>query len=182
MRTSSLLILLPLLLFQTACGLLIGNVKPVSEKSESYRIMDLSRESAEWERIEDTQGPTEEDEPLAIPDVAYQSKVTASIISLNSGCRPSMEASEQSLKNFTEQLFLGVGKITSREEREIVAGGAPALETTISGRLNDESVKLRTVVLRADRCLYDLTYVARPEQFEKDEKLFSQFVASLRLR
>ena len=36
----------------SGCGVLIGNVKPVDEKSEAYGVMDLSKESPEWRKLD----------------------------------------------------------------------------------------------------------------------------------
>src|SRR4051812_47677682 len=74
---------------------LIGNVKPVAEKSESYGVMDLSKENPEWVKLdtsetrsgENSSGGSQETETTEVSDVAYQSKRNASIISLNSACR-----------------------------------------------------------------------------------------------
>jgi hypothetical protein len=171
----------------TGCSLLVGNVKPVDEKSDSYGVADLSRESPDrWQRLSATAEGVDAKDPAIsvaeVPDVAFQSKATSSIISLNSACRSGGETEERDLKGFTNLLFLGISDVSFREESELKLQRGPALETTIQGKLNGEPMKLRTVVLRRGDCLYDLMYVARPDQFPANETDFSHFIASLRLR
>lgn len=178
------LLLATLAIHSAGCGLLIGNVKPVEEKSEAYRVLDLSRDSPDWEKLasvnESTQAPNPDGSEIS--DVAYQSKKSASIISLNSACRASNVSSEISLQEFTRELLLGISDVTQRTERSFSLQETPALETTLQGNLNGERVMLRTVVLRSGECVYDLMYVSRPEQFAAQESDFSRFVNSLRLR
>lgn len=144
--------------------------------------MDLSQLEG-WEKIEVAEeDASREREETEISDVAYQSTRTGSVISLNSGCRPTVQTSQLTLEEFTQQLLLGITQTDSRVQREIRIEGAPALQTTLTGRMGDEPVTLRTIVLRKDECVYDLMYVARPDSFPTDEALFSKFVQSLRLR
>jgi hypothetical protein len=163
----------------SGCGLILGNVKPLTERSETYGIADLALENPSvWMQL----SSTTKDESQEVPDVAFQSAKTSSIISLNSACRPKFGREEQDLKSFSDQLFLGISDVTLREEKQSDFQRSHALETTIQGKLNGEPMMLRTVVLRNGNCLYDLMYIARPEVFDVHEKDFSHFVASLRLR
>lgn len=182
------------LVFGAACSTLIGNVKPVDEKSETYGVADLARENSDWiklsaaeQGLQNSKDPRESSDSQEIPDIAFQSKQTASIISLNSACRPNtpenIEKSDvEELRNFSQQLLLGISDVTQRDEKVMTVQKSPALETTIQGKLNGEAMMLRTVVLRRARCVYDLMYVARPERFSKQESDFSHFVASLKLK
>ncbi len=172
-----------LALTQSACGVLLGNVKPVDEKSEAYGIMDISKVKPDWVKLQAPNNTKADSENTVteIPDAAYQSKATASIISINSACRPG-DTQERDLRKLTDLLFLGISNITLREEVATTVEGAPALQTTLRGSLNNEEMMLRTIVFRRNQCLYDLVYMARPDQFPNQETDFSQFVASLRLK
>lgn len=174
------ILLLVAVLSETGCSLLIGNIKPVEEKSRSYHVLDLSREGGEWDKLENKDAK-QDPKATDTSDLAYQSKKNASIISLNSACRSSLEARDQDLKGFTDVLLLGISDITLREEKQITLQNAPALETTVRGQLGGEPIMLRTVVLRRRDCLYDLMYVSRPDRFSEKEAEFSRFVASLKL-
>lgn len=176
-RTASVyqsLLLSFLLIFTSGCGLLIGNVNPIDEKSNSYHIFDISKESKDWVKLE---GSTSEG-----PDVAFQSKKSASIISLNSACRPSFATTHKDLSSFTSLLILGISDIVARTEKNLTLQNNPALETTIEGKLNGEPVTLQTVVTKIGNCLYDVTLVSRPSHFAQDSETFAHFVTSLKLR
>ncbi len=173
----------------SGCGLLVGNVKPVDEKSEDYRVLDLRNHNSDWTRLEPAaanpnidKGEAKDTFSSEVSDVSYQSKKTASIISLNSACRGSRASEEQSLKEFSQQLLLGMTNVTQRVEKEIQVQQVPALETTVEGKLNGEHVAIRTVVLKKDECVYDLMFVARPEHFPTQEPDFTRFVSSLKLK
>ncbi|MGZ6334219.1 MAG: hypothetical protein ACXWP5_16470, partial [Bdellovibrionota bacterium] len=120
-----------------------------------------------------------------VSDVAFQSKKTASIISLNTACRGVLEDYEKDLHHLTDLLLLGFTDVEHRQERQVQIQGAPGLETTVEGKFVrpvGEVRKLRIVVAERNNCIYDLVYVATPARFATNEPDFTQFVASLRLR
>lgn len=166
-----------LLIFSSSCSVLVGNIKPVAEHSETYQVKDLS-ESKEWLKLPSTSN----DPDTASSDASYQSKQTASIISINSACRPSNEENGRNLEYFTNLLLLGLTDITYKKEEQIQIASVPALETTIQGKLSNEITKMRTVVVKMGQCVYDLMYISRPQHFQKNEKDFTQFVQSLRIK
>jgi hypothetical protein len=169
----------------SGCGVLIGNVKPVEEKSQSYGVMELNKANPDWERLDPKKTadePASEVSPTEIPDVAYQSRKTASIISIDSACRKHPENPPEDLRTLTNLLFLGMDDITLRKEEMQSVQNMPALVTTIRGKLNNEAVMLKTLVFRRSHCVYDLVYLARPEHFAENEADFTRFVSSLRLK
>jgi len=168
----------------SGCGVLFGNIKPVEEKSESYHIEDLSKQDPDWIKLDAAQEQALDPETTTNPDisdVAFQSKKTSSIISLNSACRK-VSPPNQDLQSFTRELFLGISDVTVHDEYPFQVQNSPALQTTIRGKMGDEQMMLRAVVLHRNFCTYDLMYVARPEHFTEQEQFFSQFVQSLRLK
>lgn len=172
------------LIAASGCSTLIGNVKARDQKSDDYGIADLARlPESEWTRVSPSAEVTENAiNPSEISDVAFQSRKTASIISLNSSCRTGREADERDLRSVTNLLFLGMTDVSMRNERNVSIQDLPALETTVQGKMNGTDMMLRAVVLRKGDCLYDLMYLARPSFFPVHEADFSQFVASLRLK
>jgi hypothetical protein len=167
---------------------LVGNVKPVDQKSETYGIMDLQKENPNWIKLDPSlNGKPHGVDSTEIPDVAYQSKKTAGIISLDSACRNDPENPDEDLKTLTNLLLLGISDVTLRQEEPLVLmGNAPALKTTIEGRLSGDlqgkRMALRTIVIKRGHCDYDFVYMARPEKFNLEEPDFAQFVASLRVK
>jgi hypothetical protein len=178
--------------FASGCGVFIGNVRPEDSKSDAYGISDLTKESSDWVKLDPKKSNGEEPydpntTPTEVSDVAYQSKKTSSVISINSACRANREAPanktiDQDLRDLTDILLLGGSEVTLRNENHVLLQGTPALETTILGKINQEKVQIRAVVLRRRTCIYDLLYVSRPEVFTLNELAFTHFVASLRLK
>lgn len=188
-KISLLLLLTTVLgLSQAGCGILVGNVKPEDEKSESYGVADLSKTNSDWTKLDPKSfGEISPQQDAAttsteVSDVAFQSRSTASIISLNSACRNGNGYEDKDLRSLTSVLLLGASDVTHRDESDMSVSGTPGLQTTILGRINGEQVMLRTVVLKRKTCVYDLVYVARPQTFQTHEEDFSHFVASLRLK
>lgn len=165
------------------CGVLVGNVKPLSERSEGYKVEDLSQADKNWVKIK-SQDSNSEDDPetvSGVSDAAYQSKTTSSVISINSACRGEGDKQHTSLREFSNLLFLGMTEIKDREEIVKEIQGVPALQTTLKGNMNGQKVTVRAVVLRKKTCIYDLMYIAQPDKFSTQESVFSRFVDSLRL-
>ncbi len=164
----------------SGCSVLVGNVKPVDQKSETYRALNLAEGNPDWKKLELAPHDGDPTRATDSSDVAYQSTRTSSIISLNSVCRPG--GNPDSLHDISRLLFLGITDVSLKDEKDLQLEGVPALQTTVQGRLNGEQVRLRSVVLRKEVCVYDLMYVARPDRFASQEPDFNRFVASLRLK
>ena len=172
---------------QAGCGIFLGNVKPVDEKSETYSVMDLSVKNSDWAKIPASAQSVNSDVPEEASaadhsDVVYQSKKTASIIALNSACRPSNDSPKETLTDFSNRLFFGISDISLREEKSFQIQNTPALRTTVQGKLNQESMRLQAVVIRNGPCVYDLMFIARPERFSEQEADFTQFLSSFHFK
>ena len=183
--TVNFLTLVTLLGF-TSCSTLVGNVKPVDQKSRSYLVTELQGDP--WVKLDpaslvsetkvDTKSDTYSSE---ITDLTFQSNKTAAIISLNSACRKGRKE-EANLKLVTHELLLGITDVTLRADKETKIENTPALITTIQGNLGGQTTKIRTVVLSRGECTYDLMYVSSPDRFTIHEEDFNRFVSSLKLR
>lgn len=180
---STLATIAVLALLQSGCGVLIGNVKPVTQRSGEYDVMELTSQSRDWIRLasesQDEEGDGGESRNS---DLAYQSASTASIISMNSACRERVRAESKSLRDYTDLLILGMTEIESRIERPVQIDRTPGLQTTFKGRLGGQDVTIRTIVVRRRQCIYDLIYVSRPGHFERDKATFDRFALSVRFR
>ena len=169
----------------SGCSVLIGNIKPVGEKSQSYEVLRLEKENPNWVAIDSNsvkESDEEDNESLESSDLAYQSKSSSSIISLNSSCRKNLASSQLTLRQFTDALLLGIQSIENREEREISISGAQALETTLQGNLGGRTSRLRSVVIRKGMCVYDLMLIARVDRFGQDLPTFERFVNSFQFQ
>ncbi len=175
------IIVLVTLVATTGCTTLVGNVRPVEEKSDNYRVMNLASANPDWKRLEMI--PTEEDSSASdAPDVAYQSTFTGSTISMNSACRSTTATSGETLERLMRVLLLGVNDVSARNDRTLDLDGTPALERVVMGQLAGQPVKIQAIVTRKGECIYDLMYIARPDRFEERQADFARFFSSLRLK
>lgn len=174
----------------SACSTIVGNVKPVDEKSDHYVILDLARENpAVWMKLDDSQlqpkdaqiGTNKEAFSSEVTDFAFQAIKNSAIISLNSSCRKGRGVISD-LTPYLRELFLGMSDKVEQEQKKTTAGGVPALERTVDGKMAGERTKIRAFVLSKNDCVFDLMYISRPERFETHEADFNRFVSSLRLR
>lgn len=166
--------------------LIFGDEKPVDEKSNTWGVLDLTQVDAAWKKIDNGTMPRasqdQEGRPADNSDVTFQHSSYASIIALNSACRRAQDPSEKDLRTLTTQLLLGMTEPDHREEEEIRVSGLPGLQTTVQGTAGEDSMRIRTVVVKRDRCVYDLIYISKPEFFDKNIGDFSKFVSSLKLK
>jgi len=185
-------ILIPtvILLTLTSCSTLVGNVKPVDEKSEDYGVLDLAKENPSvWRKLTDKQlqpkdaqiGTNKKAFSSEITDIAYQSLKTSAIISLNSSCREGRE-SITDLAPYLRELLLGMTEVTEKNEASRQVSGAEALEGTVAGKMAGERMKIQALVLAKTNCVFDLMYISRPDRFETHAGDFNRFVSSLKLR
>lgn len=167
-----------------ACSILVGNVKPVTEHSTRYQTMEPSQ-WPDWQRLgPPKEAKKEESDELADPDVtdlAWQSKTSGAVISLNSACRAKFRDESQSLEDFTEQLVLGTTEISDKTSEAVTVSGRKGLQTTLTGVISGRTNRLRVVVVRDMDCIYDLMYVARPKHFNDSLDEFTQFVQAFRI-
>ena len=110
----------------TSCSTLVGNVKPVDQKSDDYGVLDLAQENpAVWRRLSEKQlqpkdaqiGTNKKAFSSEITDIAYQSLKTSAIISLNSSCREGRE-SISDLAPYLRELLLGITEVTEKNDGE----------------------------------------------------------------
>lgn len=184
--------LLSIFLFSSlGCSLLLGNIKPVEEKAKNYQILDISKNNADWVRldsklIESSKNKTNrhsEAPESGGADITYQSSRSGSIISIDSACRSnSMKPQEVNLGQLTNQLLLGISNLRNKKEENLTIENETALQTTIEGEIEHQLMNLKTVVLKKNNCIYDFMYIARPENFKENEKDFSQFVYSFHIK
>jgi len=174
------ILFLTLLLFQLhGCGILVGNVKPLTEKSSSYHLLKLDDLApSEWKKISSQQISYDKEEPdISSPDVTYQSLKNSSIISLNSSCKTNA-SKPQTLEKITDLLLLGISNIKDKKQNSMSINSLPALETSLIGVLNNQKVSIKTVITRYGNCVYDFMYIAQPHDSDVYTAIFSQFIAS----
>ncbi|HTL12541.1 MAG TPA: hypothetical protein VL588_08650 [Bdellovibrionota bacterium] len=165
------------------CGILIGSVKPITGKSDAYSFTAPSKKDSEWKALpSDTQNADGEalEPAVDVSDRSWQHHRSGAIVSINSACRPSYGYASEPLRKYTDLLLLGFMDLKDREEQTLALQGLDALQTTVQGKVEGRTVKIRTVVTRRIECLYDLMYVAKPAIFGEQLDDFTKFVQSLK--
>lgn len=180
MVTHDVLLTIALAPLLSGCGILIGNTKPVAEKSDHYLVVELHKKNKNWIKVPHEKNETHDDNSQS--DVIYQSRVTATIISLNSTCRRRFEIQGLDLTGYTNTLLLGFTDVTARSQTLIKVSSYLALKTVLEGKIDNQSMKIQAIVLRSHTCIYDLMYVSKPQHFMQDSEVFARFVASLRIK
>lgn len=104
---------------------------------------------------------------------AFVNKINDQIIMVNVVYAPNRRAGLTALRNHL--LF----DITSRniiEQESMEIDNREALWTIVEGRLDGARIKMALLVVRIDDWVYDMAYVAVPENFDKNLEDFKQFI------
>ncbi|MGE3261726.1 MAG: hypothetical protein AB7K68_08115 [Bacteriovoracia bacterium] len=154
----------------SSCALLFPD--RTAPKSRDYTV---TPPPSPWHKLATADDPSSTDAMKA--DVAYENPDSGAIISLNSICR---KYSPSSLEILTNNLVRGISNREVMKREEISLAGAPALDTTFSGLVDNVPLNIRTVVLIKNSCTYDFIYVTVPKREEKNGPAFDTFLASFK--
>jgi hypothetical protein len=77
-------------------------------------------------------------------------------------------------------LLLGLRERETLEDSETSLAGLRGVHLVVEGRMRDskDRVRIETYIVKDDRCVYDLLYVAPPASFESSREEFARFVGS----
>lgn len=98
----------------------------------------------------------------------------ASTIATNAFCGKNYE--DASLEVLSRHLYMGIDEVKVESAHERILDGRRALFTIWMGKVDGVSVKLETVALQKNNCLFDFYYVASPETFLTHQSDFTHFV------
>jgi hypothetical protein len=167
-----------------SCSVLVGQVKPVEEKSANsstgrsvlerhgWKQLNLSAESDTGSGANDTSDS---------PDAAWQSARSTAVISLNSVCRKD-KGRGRDLKQVTGVLLSQWDNLKVDSERPLTVGGLPAYETIATGDYLSSHRKFQILVVKSPSCIYDLIFVGPLETFDQEVSVFQEFRDSLFLK
>ncbi len=167
-----------LLFFLNGCSILVGQVKPVEEKSVNSQTKNKLLNHPDWKQLEIQSSVKSSTD---IPDAAWQSQKTAAVISLNSVCRRNIDRSDD-LKNVTRILLSQWDHLKILSERSLQLSGFPAYETVARGKYLDRDRKFKVIVVKSPSCVYDLVFLSPLESFNEELSVFQQFYDNLILK
>jgi hypothetical protein len=97
--------------------------------------------------------------------------------SANVYARCGQDGDDVPLSALTKHLLIGFTERNFREEQKIPMDGREALHTVVEAKLDGVPMVLSIYVLKKDGCVYDLVWVAPPENFQAGIAGFDAFVA-----
>ncbi|MFQ5829177.1 MAG: hypothetical protein ACE5JD_08485 [Candidatus Methylomirabilia bacterium] len=84
----------------------------------------------------------------------------------------------RSLPVLAKHLSFGLRDRQELERTEVSVARRPGIRVLLRGRLDGIPVKAEAYVIKGERCVYDMVYVAPPEEFSAGESDFQAFVRS----
>jgi hypothetical protein len=113
-------------------------------------------------------------------DLELRHQTSPAAMAANAVCEPAVV--RRPAPALARQLLIGVRERTVIEHGEIQVAGRPAVHTVVDGRLMDseDHVRIETLVLKDDRCVYDLMYAAPEVAFAELRLDFARFVDSFK--
>ena len=138
----------------------------VYHSSKGYRV---AIPNAEWTLVDE--GPA---------DLTLRHRGWAAGMAVNAACEGT--ARRRPAGVLARQLQIGLRDRRTIERATVEVAGRAASRTVVEGRLEDSpaSVRIESVAMTDERCLYDLLYVAPPATFEAARADFTRFVDSFR--
>ena len=88
------------------------------------------------------------------------------------------KAPTRSLTILARHLTFGIQGREVLEQSELAVAGHPAVRVLLRGRLDGAPVEVEAYVVKGERCVYDLIYVAPPAQFAAGRADFEAFLSS----
>ena len=147
------------------CGCAVKRIENgVYHSSKGYRV---TIPKAEWTLV--GEGPA---------DLTLRHRVSAAGMAINAVCEG--PAPRRAPGVLARQLQIGLRDRRTIERTSVEVGGHPASRVVVEGRLEDspESVRIESLSMTNERCLYDFLYVAPPAAFEATRGDFTSFVDS----
>jgi hypothetical protein len=112
-------------------------------------------------------------------DLELRHRGMAAGILVNAACQP--ETVRRSFDLLQLQLLAGLRDRVVKEEAPVALGARSGVRARLEGRLDGARgrVEVESYVVKSDRCVYDLLYVAPPGAFEAGRGDFRRVVDSL---
>lgn len=97
---------------------------------------------------------------------------------VNSTCDPATVRERPRV--LTRHLLLGLRDGRLIERADVTLAGRRGVRTVLEGRMQEaaDRVRIEAYVVKDDRCVYDLVYVAAPETFDRWRPDFARVVES----
>lgn len=110
--------------------------------------------------------------------LAFEARAEGAIVALNGRCGE--EGEDVPLRSLTQHLFMQFTERVILEQSVVPFDGREAMHTVMVAKLDGVPRKFDIWVMRKDGCVYDLLYLAPPENFERGKETFRAYVSGFR--
>ena len=119
---------------------------------------------------------------MEVSDAAltYQDASAGATVLVNGRC--DRDGEDVPLRSLTQHLFIYFTDREIHDEKVVPFDGREALRTDITAKLDGVPRRFVVWVMKKDKCVYDLTYIAPPESFESGVGAFDSWVTGFRAR
>jgi hypothetical protein len=114
-------------------------------------------------------------------DLELRHRLAPAAMLVNASCDGRLAA--RPLPALRRELLAGVSERQVQEQGTVAVAGREAVHMVVDGQVSgrDRRVRLELYVLKADRCVYDLLYVAPPADFSRWREDFQRLVETFML-
>lgn len=111
-------------------------------------------------------------------DLELRHRTASAGMLVNGACDPAL--AQRTPDVLERHLLMGLRDRKELERGEAPVNGRMASHRLLEGRMrdSDERVRVESYVLRGERCVYDLLFVAEPAAFDAERADFRRFVES----
>lgn len=117
---------------------------------------------------------------MEVSDAAltFEDANTGATVMVNGRC--DRDGEDVPLRSLTQHLFIYFTDREIHDERVVPFDGREALRTEITAKLDGVPRRFVTWVLKKDKCVYDLTYIAPTDTFASGVGAFDQWASGFR--
>lgn len=95
--------------------------------------------------------------------LTFDVPATGAIISVNGRC--DRDGEDVPLRSLTKHLFFQFSSVTVNSEEVTPFDGREAMRSDVTAKLDGVERRLVVFVMKKDKCVYDIWYIARPDRF-----------------
>ena len=112
--------------------------------------------------------------------LAYEDQRSDATIAVNGRC--DRDGEDVPLQSLTQHLFLQFTERDVHSQEVFPFDGREAMRTDVTAKLDGVPRRLVTWVMKKDKCVYDLFYLARPDRFDEGVGPFDAWVKGFSAR
>jgi len=112
--------------------------------------------------------------------LAWEDRRSGATIAANGRC--DRDGEDVPLQSLTQHLFFQFTERDIHSQDVVAFDGREAMRTDVTAKLDGVPRRLVTWVMKKDKCVFDLFYLARPDRFDEGVGTFDTWVKGLSAR